>query len=187
MPFRAGRHLQPDTSIEILKSPDAKKPAALNNVKVWIRNSIAEGRLRGCANLQIHQIVETIEDKLDGKQTHSYFVPHCIHRSFLSNHSHLSDEAQAEFLKWGLQTNPLSCPKDCTFYENPRWADFKARLTWPFTALMRFMKAMLKGYAALAWQTQVTIVGVPALLSILWKTPNWVPQIIALAKALWGK
>jgi len=52
---------------------------------------------------------------------------------------------------------------------------------------MRFIKAMLKGYAALAWQTQVTIVGVPAVLSILCKTPNWVPQIIALAKALWGK
>lgn len=158
-----------------------------NNVKLWIRKSIAEGRLRGCANLDIDQIVTTTEDKLDGKQTHFYFVPNCIHRSFISNLSHLSDEEQAEFLQWGLHSNPLACPKDCTFYENRRWADVKASLAWPFTSFFRFTKALLKGYAALAWQTQVTIIGVPALLLILWKAPNWVPQIVALAKALWGK
>jgi hypothetical protein len=157
-----------------------------NNVRVWIRNSIADGRLKLCVNLDMHQIVET-RGAPDEKETRSYFVPHCVHRSFISNHSGLSDEHQAEFLKWSLHTNPLSCPMDCTFYQNRRWADVKTRAAFPFTALFRFMKAMLKGYAALAWQTQVTIIGVPALVLILWKAPSWVPQIIALAKALWGK
>ena len=106
---------------------------------------------------------------------------------FISIHSNLSDESQAEFLKWSLNTNPLSCPKNCTFYENRRWNDLKTRVAFPFTGLFRFTKAMLKGYAALAWQTQITIIGVPAILLTLWKAPSWVPQIIALAKAVWGK
>jgi hypothetical protein len=124
---------------------------------------------------------------MDGPQSHSYFVPRCDHRSFISNFTHLSDESQDAQLRFSLHLNPLSCPKDCTFYESRRWYKFKALVARPFTASYRAAKTLWKGYAALAWQTQVSIIGVPALALILWKSPNWVPQIIALAKAIWGK
>jgi hypothetical protein len=158
-----------------------------NNVRVWIRRGIAEGRLKDCANLGIDQIIKTRESAEERVQKYSYFIPNCVHRSFVSNHSHLSDESQGDFLRYSLQTNPLSCPSNCCYYENRRWSDLKSRVRFPFVALFRFAKAMLKGYSTLAWQTQVTLIAVPGILLILWKAPNWVPQIVALAKALWGK
>ena len=176
----------PNPPLPPANAPTIIDTSSPNNVKLWIRKGIVEGRLRDCANLGIHQI-ETIAEGLDGKQTSSFFVPNCDHRSFISNHSHLSDESQVQFLQWSLHTNPLSCPKNCTFYENRHWVDFKSGGVWPIRNLFRLTQVMLKGYATLPWPTQVTLITLPTLLLILWKSPSWVPQIIALAKALWGK
>jgi len=157
-----------------------------------MRQGIRGGGLKHCVNLDLDvvQLVEAKEIPRDGggeKHNYSYFIPNCKHRSFVSNIGHLSDEMQVEFLRYSLGSNPLSCPKDCTFYENYRWAKFKWNVARPFAFAFRVSKALLKGFAGFAWQTQVTLILAPALLLILWKSPNWVPQIISLAKALWGK
>jgi hypothetical protein len=163
-----------------------------HNVRLWMRQGIREGRLKHCINLDLDvvQFVE-IEGRQRGgegeKHNYSYFIPNCKHRSFVSNISHLSDEMQAEFLRYGLASNPLSCPKDCTFYENYRWGKFKRSVARPFVFAFRISRVLLRVFSRFAWQTQVTLILVPALLLILWKSPNWVPQITALAKALWGK
>lgn len=175
---------QPSATPKVAPYVDTSSP---NNVRVWIRKSIAEGRLKDCANLNLYQVDETVDDKIEGKNTYSFFVPRCDHRSFISIYGSASDERQDEFLRASLSINPISCPKNCSFYENRRWAAFKSALLKPFLVLGRSVRAAWKGYAGLPWQTQVTLIAAPALILILWKAPNWVPQIIALAKALWGK
>ncbi|SRR6266702_23399 len=166
--------------------------SSAHNVRLWIRQGIRDGRLKHCVSLDLDvvQIIESEGRPRDGegeKHNYSYFVPSCKHRSFVSNIGHLSDEMQVEFLRYNLGSNPLSCPKDCTFYENHRWGKVKWSVARPFAFAFRVSKALLRGFAGFAWQTQVTLILAPALLLILWKSPNWVPQIISLAKALWGK
>jgi hypothetical protein len=129
-----------------------------NNVRVWVRKSIEEGRMKNCAHLGIGENVEIIEEsggvKQGAKHHYSFFTPTCTHRSFVSLVSHLSDEQQADWLRNALGVNPLSCPKDCTFYKNSRWAYFKSAASKPFKTIARNMKALMQGYTALPWQTQ---------------------------------
>jgi len=165
--------------------------SSAHNVRLWMRKSIAEGRLRNCSNLDIN-IVE-FEEKEDPRSSvfqvhnYSYFVPSCKHRSFISDVAHLGEQSQAEFLRYALCSNPVSCPKDCTYYENYRWGKLKSTIARTLGWFIQMVKSLFKGYAAFAWQTQVTLVLAAVLLLVLWKSPSWVPQLILLAKAVWGK
>jgi hypothetical protein len=152
-----------------------------------MRKGIKEGRLKHCINLDLDVVQSAVSEGNGEKHNYSYFIPACRHHSFISRIGHLSDEMQAEFLQYNLGSDPLACPKDCTFYENYWWWKFKSIVIQPFVFVSRITKALLKGFAGFAWQTQVTLILAPVLLLVLWKSPNWVPQIISLAKALWGK
>ena len=77
--------------------------------------------------------------------------------------------------------------QSCTYYENYRWVKLKSIATRTFGGLFQISKYLCKSYAAFAWQTQVTLVLAAVLLLVLWKSPSWVPQLILLAKAVWGK
>jgi hypothetical protein len=157
-----------------------------HEVKTWIENQIKAGRLRDCVNLYT-QDYRAFDKGLDGDQSHVFFLPQCRQQSFISNYRDLSEEAQVRSLQYSLQNNPLSCPKDCTFYRSRQWNDFKRTAKKPFREVFEWMLVALKTYGHLPWQTQCVIALGLAFAVILWKAPQWVPAIVALAQALRGK
>jgi hypothetical protein len=155
-----------------------------HNVKLWIKQAVTEGRLKDCWNLGIDR-VETKEEE-DGNMVdtgESYFVPVCSHQSFESNFAHIDDDSQLAILQHNLNNAQISCPKNCTYYTNRKWG-------WLWFTAKRIIKGLygtvqdlLKGFAGLNWQTQVALI----VLLVLIIAPKWVPLIISLARAFWGK
>lgn len=113
----------------------------------------------------------------------SYFVPSCWQHSFESSFSHADDETQLSLLQYSLHTDPVSCPKNCTYYQNRRWGWVRSRTARIFQGLYDTARELLKGFAGLSWQTQVAFI----VLLVLVISPKWVPLVISLAKAIWGK
>ena len=125
-----------------------------HNVQLWIKQGIAEGRLRRCWNLDI-DIVEPRERTANGEMVESgesYFVPSCRHHSFESNISYASDEVQLRVLQHGLQTADLSCPKNCTYYRSKRWGMLSQGGKNIAAQLYSAGGALLKGFAGLSWE-----------------------------------
>jgi len=159
-----------------------------HNVRQWINQAVKERRLKDCWNLYISIVEPRIETH--GRVTDagdSFFIPTCKHQSFESQFAHLTDDQQSEVLRHSLCIDPVSCPKNCTYYENHRWGWTKSTAKRLFVGIYDAIKAVLKGYAALPWQTQVAILAVPVLLVILRKSPNWLSPMLSLLKAIWGK
>lgn len=113
----------------------------------------------------------------------SYFVPVCREQSFESPFAALSDDAQLNILQHSLSIDPLSCPKNCACYKNRKWVMAKSATGKIFKGLYETVRNLLKGFAELSWQTQVAII----TLLVLFISPKWVPLVISLAKAIWGK
>jgi hypothetical protein len=172
-------------------SPPPPKPyihtRSAHNVKLWIRQAIANGRLRKCAHLGIDEI--TVREEIEGKVTDagdSYFVPSCRHHSFESNFAREDDEMQLHILRHSLNSDPVSCPKNCTYYENDRWASVKFNVRKVLNGLYDAARALWKAFAGVTWP-QVVVIAMLALIIILLKAPQWVPLLISLGKAIWGK
>ena len=165
--------------------PQAKpiNTRSAHNVKLWIVQGIAEGRLKKCWNLGIDMVDVQKKDAPAEDVGRSYFVPVCRHDSFETRYGYMDDNQHLTLLQRSLHTNPISCPKNCTYYENVKWGWLKSNAA----RVLKNLHVVLKGYAALPWQTQVTIIAAPALVLILWKSPKWVPLIVSLLKAIWGK
>ena len=123
------------------------------------------------------------ESKVVEQNMEFYFVPGCAHHSFESYFAHISDDMQLEILQHNLGNDPISCPKNCTFYENHRWGWTKHNTRRIVAGLYGAIRELLKGFAGLPWQTQISIVG----LFVLIVSPKWVPLLISLAKAIWVK
>jgi hypothetical protein len=155
-----------------------------HNVLLWIRQGIAEGRLKKCWNLDIQKIGKRKEEKGEMVDTgESYFIPVCRHQSFESIFSHMNDEIQLVMLEQNLHTNPVSCPKNCTYYENRKRAWVRFTIGRIFRGFFNGARELLKGFAGLTWQTQVAII----VFLVLVVSPKWAPILISLAKAIWGK
>ena len=169
--------------------PEPPKPRietrSLHNVELWVREGVAAGRLKKCWNLRIKMVLpQEIESGMETEE--SFFAPFCECNSFEGPIAYLDDHTKLGFLRRQLNTDPVSCPKNCTMYANRKWGWIKSQLK-KITVLYDVMERLLKGYATLPWQTQITLIVAPALVLILWKSPKWVPLIISLAKAIWGK
>lgn len=156
-----------------------------HNVKLWMKKAKAEGRLKNCWHLGIDKVINrALEDgKVVDEESDFYFVPGCAHHSFESNFAHISDDMQLEILRNSLGNDPVSCPKNCTFYENHKWGWIKNAVRRVFVGLFDTLRGLLKGFVGMAWQTQVALIGLVVLII----APKWVPLIISLAKAIWGK
>lgn len=168
---------------------DAKPPVihtrSAHNVRFWTKEAIASGRLRNCSHLKIEEVIEKeIESgKVIEDEANSYFVPGCARHSFEFPFGEVSDDAQLLILRNNLGSNPLSCPKNCTYYENRKWGFLKVATRFAFGGLYGFLRDLVKGFAGLAWQTQVAFIG----LVILIMSPKWVPLINSLVRAIWGR
>src|SRR6266581_1079192 len=110
--------------------------SSAHNVRLWIRQGIRDGRLKHCVSLDL-DVVQIIES--EGRPRDGEGEKH--------NYSYFVP----------------SC-KDCTFYENHRWGKVKWSVARPFAFAFRVSKALLRGFAGFAWQTQVTLILAPALL-----------------------
>ena len=172
-------------------TPPAAPPAkawintrSAHNVKFWIRQNTKEGRLRRCFNLDIDEVHATREENGvmvdDGS---SFFIPVCRERSFESNFAHTTDAVQLDILQHSLQTDPLSCPKNCTCFKNRTWGTLQSATLKFLDTFYAGAVTLLKGFAALTWQTQVAIIG----LLVLVISPKWAPLIISVARAVWGR
>ncbi len=180
--------------------PESAKPApqpkpylhtrSAHNVKLWIDQAIKDGRLKDCWNLGIDKVVERQSE--DGKAVEDdsendfYFIPTCAHHSFVSDFAHTTEEIQLHILRHNLSNDPVSCPKDCTYYESRRWASTRSVIGRGLKAMLFVPGELWKAFKELTWP-QATVVGVVALIIILWKSPQWVPLLVSLAKAIWGK
>lgn len=153
-------------------------------MKLWVRESITEGRLKNCWNLQIDKIDKMREE--DGEMVttgESYFAPICTHQSFESKFAHIDDDMQLAMLERNLQNAPVSCPRNCTYYQNYRWGRAKFVTKRAATGSYNTVRSLLKGFSSLSWQTQVALI----VLMVLIISPQWVPVLISLVKAIWGK
>jgi hypothetical protein len=147
----------------------------------WLRKSIKAGRLKDCWNLGIDKIEPQSQD--DGKSVdcgESYFVPSCKHQSFESPFAAMSDEVHENILRHSLNTDPVSCPKNCTFYENRRWGQIRHAATTGLSAIYKTTSGTLKGFATLPWATQVALI----ILILLAISPKWAPLLLSIVKAL---
>jgi len=158
-----------------------------HSVSNWIKKSIEEGRLRDCFNLYIQDYRNIEEGGLDGTKTYTFFLPCCRQQSFVTRFIGRSNEDHAQALRFGLQVNPLSCPKDCTYYRSRRWSEFKHKAGKPFKNAFEWLLVVLRAYTGLPWQTQVAIIGVPVLIGVFMWAPQWVPALVALVQAIRGK
>jgi len=146
---------------------------------------MASGRLKKCWNLTINRVdPKNVESGIETGE--SFYVPFCECNSFEGPIAYLDDHTRLGFLRRQLSTDPVSCPKNCTMYEHRKWGWIKSKAK-RIRVLYDVMEKLLKGYAALPWQTQITIIVAPALVLILWKSPKWVPLLVSLLKAIWGK
>jgi hypothetical protein len=155
--------------------------SSAHNVKLWVKQGVADGRLKRCWNL----VVKKVRPQTDGGgiEMESFYAPFCECDSFEGSVAYMDERTKLGFLRRQLNTNPVSCPKNCTMYENRKWSWFKSNATNVLKGLYESLKGLLKGYVALPWQTQVII----AVLVILLISPKWVPLIVSLLKAIGGK
>lgn len=159
-----------------------------HNVRLWIRENIKEGRLKNCRYLLIHRVQIGENDPKDPKGElvdtgRSFFVPNCGHHSFESKFAHLSDDSQLHILESSLNQDPISCPKNCTYFESRSWGNVKFLISHSVRWLCISVVKVWKEFAALSWQTQIAIIGLLVLLI----SPRWAPLIVSVAKAVWGK
>jgi hypothetical protein len=158
-------------------------------VSQWIKHSIRDKRLKDCWNLQINKY--SPKEELDGEIVEtgqSFFAPFCTRQSFEVDRMWGGTDHMILFaLQHRLQDNPISCPADCAYYRNRRWATTKHYSRRFSKSAANAVRGLLKWFAELKWQTQVTLIGGTTLVLILWKAPQWVPALVALARAIWGK
>jgi len=147
-----------------------------NTVRQWLESRARAGAIRRCANLQIRAIPS-------GALSQHFLAPICERESFEYIYPRAPDSLKIQLLEFHLAQSPVSCPKDCRYYENREWARFKrgcgrlaARVAVPF------------GWFAKAdWHTQVAIIMAILLFAILTLFPGWIPLLTDLVRALRGK
>ena len=150
-----------------------------HNVQLWIKNTIASGRLKRCWNLDIDKVIEAIPENEDIGL--SYFVPSCRHQSFEWQPCvAISDHAQLVLLQDHLDTNPISCLKDCTYHESRSWGLIRHRTAEIVSTVYKAVIGLWKQFAALPWPTQVALI----VLIVLVISPKWAAILISLAKAV---
>jgi hypothetical protein len=73
---------------------------------------------------------ETRDGKVIEETGEKYFVPNCARRSFQWKIPGMDEEDKLSILQYHLHDDLISCPADCTFYENRRWATAKRGLSF---------------------------------------------------------
>jgi len=169
-------------------NPTSPKPyintRSAHNVMLWLKGAKADGRLKDCWNLKVDRISMRDDNGVDTGE--SYFVPVCTEQSFESNFAHIDDENQLEILRRNLNSNPVSCPQNCTCYQNRKRVWVLSEIKRGFRRLRVAGRITWKAFLRLQWP-QVVVIGMIALIIILLKAPQWVPLLVSLAKAIWGK
>lgn len=159
-----------------------------HEVRKWLRNAVSLGRIKKCWYLEVYQYSPR---KMEGGEIvdagMSFFAPKCRHQSFEHRYTGCDDETLLSVLQYHLQDDPINCPQNCTWYRNNTWAGIRFHTWRAWKRATRNARGVWKEYAGLHWQTQVALITMPTMVLILWKAPSWVPHIIALARALWGK
>lgn len=151
-----------------------------HNVNLWIRNAIAEGRLKKCWHLDIDKIeIKRGNGNESVDAGESYFVPSCAHQSFESTFGHVDDDTQLHVLRYSLSTDPIWCPANCTYYRNQTWG----RVRFETGRIFETARNLVKGFVGLSWQTQVAMI----ILIVLVIAPKWVPLLVSLVRVIWGK
>jgi hypothetical protein len=155
-----------------------------HQVKLWIRQGIADGRLKDCWNLWLAPIDVRDENGIDRGE--SYFIPACKCQSLESNFAHIDDENQMAMLQHNLGSNPVSCPKDCTCCANRKKAFARSRLKVALRYVRVGWKASVKAFFELK-TPQVIVIGMAVLLIVIWKAPKLLPLVESLVKSILGK
>jgi len=141
---------QPPSPANATPSKPYINTRSAHNVNLWVNLAVTEGRIKNCCNLDIAKIDAKIDVKEEGEKGEwageSFFVPTCRYQSFELPFVPIDDDTQLAFLRRNLHTNPVSCPKNCTYYKNRRWGRVRSMTG----SLYEIARELLKGFAGLS-------------------------------------
>ena len=145
-----------------------------HTVSSWVKARLKSGMFKKCGHLVVLPVNMPPTMRRPSRLTR--FIPNCNRNSFDWKAPEFDFDDRLERRLHGLDQDPISCPKDCLYYEPRGWTKTKKLVRKIFSGIGSWFKWFL----GLHWAVQVSIL----LLMTSAIAPHWIPPLIDLLKAL---
>ncbi len=151
-----------------------------HNVRAWIEERIKTGVLRSCMNLEIRPLSDARADGMP------FYYPVCREGSFAWRDGLTSTDVRYKLLHFGLQNDPIMCPKNCKYYRSKFLYDVKDKSKQFVLICWSPFRAIGAAFLKLPENTQIVVIVVLLVLTAIWRAPRLLPLLTNLIRAATG-